>query len=901
MNDVNQLNNFLHDTQLISSADTQNLNGKELGSLLLKIQKVKQLLSSSHQHKDKEQKIAITGRGSIGKSTILKLLLGHDVTYSATGESTKLITEYYVHYIDVNTPCRFYFNASNDVDPLKEIHDEIDAQNPTQRISAETVLGKKIMAENKSQQAITTTSAPLQVAIYTNKALVYGLLIDFPGLRANTSGGSAVDNDDAIIDRIEKLLSESSNDSTIIVAETICKNNGAYSTSIEYLAEKMKLKNILKPFLEKCTIVINQTNNCFTNDVWNLSTPEEDAFHENNRILLQHILDNCNDAGVPFIKPIFLSIDMDLNKIIQPWDINYDHKMKALLEPKLQALTKKKGKYHIKVVCNGMEYVINDIVGKQSNAVLSSRSDYQNLLKSLINNNNKNNASNEEFPHIMDGLLQAEDRLFRFITYFMTGRDGINAHTAKCKVCIARDNEPKLHAYLKDIFKKGGDLSRSEFNLCDELVTDLTLEDLMEKSLQKVNKNKSVFKDPLKRNGADEIIETAKGIFAFMLNLKLSKFDEVRFESQQTKTGDSTCVRSSIKPGIDEIVNNDIRAIMGGIMNYLRDTLNWIYPQIIDAALLQSMNVVEKGKISPNALNAVESMLELRYRCTQALQFWISEVLVLLNNNIEKGCTSSPEEIKSVSRLYSKLLNKTHPSVNIGQGFFDMLSQQNGANPNLLQTGLDVALNLIYDNSGPLKNISPADRQLINQSLYNCFKNQFSSYKTSNNNDIDSVNDQIMNAFFANPKSIDHLLSGEKERHEYASELFAIQIASILGEINNVFKREFVPFSTPQTSQRVAFIRIFHSYVYHDVGVPYLTNVVDTEFTSVKSVTEVSSSNPFTIQASDRNDHEAKLAKIYNWDRNNPAQTVVDDSEKTLCDALSYLISSDNKVKSFMT
>ena len=498
------------------------------------------------------------------------------------------------------------------------------------------------------------------------------MLIDFPGLRGNTPGSSAVNNDDAIIDRIEKLLSESSNDSTIIVTETICKNNGGYSTSIEYLAEKMRLKNILRPFLEKCTIVINQINNCFTNNVWNLKpTGEENAFHENNRILLQHILDNCNEAGVPIIKPIFLFIDIVLNKTIKPWDFNYDGKMKGLLEPQLQDLM-----YHNRVICDGMEYVIKDIVGKQKNAVLSTRSDYQNLLKSLINNYNNINASNEEFPHVMDGLLQAEDRLFRFITYFMTGRDGTDAHTALCKVCIARDNEPKLNAYLNDIFKKGAKLSRSEYNLCGELVTDLTLEDLMKKSLDKVNKNKSVFKDPLKRNGADEIIETAKGIFAFMLNLKLSKFDEERFGSQLTRTGDSTCVRSSIKQGIDEIVNDDIRAIIGGIMKYLKDTLNWIYPQIIDAALLQSMNVDENE--GPNVLNVAESMLELRYRCTQALQFWISEVLVLLNNNIEKGCTPSPEEIKSVSRLYSKLLNKTHPSVNIGQGFFDMLSQQNG-------------------------------------------------------------------------------------------------------------------------------------------------------------------------------------------------------------------------------
>ena len=373
----NVLNKFLADTQHISSADTQNLNGKELGSLLLKIQTAKQLLSSSHQYK--EQKIAITGRGSVGKSTILKLLLGHDVTYSATDESTMLITEYYVHYIDDNSPCRFYFNACNDVDPSKEILDEIDSQTLAVIVPAEAVLGNKIEAENGVQKAITTTSAPLQIAIYTNKALVYGLLIDFPGLRGNTPAGSAVSNDDAVIDRMEKLLSESSNESTVIVTETINKSNGGHATSIEYLAEKMKLKNILKTFLEKCLIVINQTNNCFTNDVWNLLQSEEAAFHQNNRILLDHIFNSCNDAGVSLIKPIFLSIDMDSNKAIKPWNNNYDRKMKVLLEPKLPAVM-----YNDNIVCDGMEYVINDIVGKQINAVHSSRSDYQNVLFHLV-------------------------------------------------------------------------------------------------------------------------------------------------------------------------------------------------------------------------------------------------------------------------------------------------------------------------------------------------------------------------------------------------------------------------------------------------------------------------------------------------------------------------------------
>jgi hypothetical protein len=417
VNNANVLKKFLSDTQHIASADTQNLNGKELGSLLLKIQTVKKILSSSHQHKDREQKIAITGRGSMGKSTILKLLLGHDVTYSAIGESTMLITEYYVHYIDDNSPCRFYFNACNDVDATKEIHDEIDSQTLAVIVPAETVLGNKIKAENSAQQAITTTSAPLQIAIYTNKALVYGLLIDFPGLRGNIPAGIAVHNDDAIIDRMETLLSESSNDSTIIVTETICKQSGGHATSIEYLTEKMKSKKKLKSFLEKCVIVINQTNLCFRDgDKWNL-IEEEDAFHHNNLTLLDFIDKSCIEAGVPKIKPIFLFIDMDLNKILKPWDFEYDRKMRDLLKPQLEF-------YIDRVVCDGMEYVINDIVGKQKTAVLLSKSEFKNLLSPMIDNYKKSmKAETHHYPYIMESLQQAEIRLFRFIKYYMKNFD----------------------------------------------------------------------------------------------------------------------------------------------------------------------------------------------------------------------------------------------------------------------------------------------------------------------------------------------------------------------------------------------------------------------------------------------------------------------------------------------
>ena len=820
----------------------------------------------------------------MGKSTILKMLLGHDVTYSATGESTMLITEYYVHYIDDNSPCRFYFNACNDVDSSKEIHDEIDSQTLA-IVPAEIVLGNKIKAENGSQQAITTTSAPLQIAIYTNKALVYGLLIDFPGLRGNTPAGIAVNNDDAIIDRMETLLAESSNDSTIIVTETICKQSGGHATSIEYLTEKMKAKNKLKSFLEKCVIVINQTNLCFREgDKWNLLEQEEDAFHHNNLTLLDFIDISCIEAGVPKIKPIFLFIDMDSNKILKPWNNNYDRKMKVLLEPKLEF-------YIDRVVCDGMEYVINDIVGKQKNAVVLSKSEFKNLLSPMVDNYKKSmKAETHHYPYIMESLQQAEIRLFRFIKFYMTNFDENTFYVSKFKVCIDRDNEPKLHDFLKEVFAIDGPLNRSKYHLCGKLASETSIEELMKcLESENMNMNDEIFRTPLERNGTDELIETAKAIFSFMLNLKLTEFDEIRFRSQTTAFGDAPIGYARIKSGIDGIVINDIRAIMGGIMKYLHSTLNWIYPQIIDAALLQSMNF--NDNVGPNVLNVAESMLELRFRCTQALQFWITEVLVLLNNNIEKGCASSPEEVKSISRLHSNLLDDFYPSPN--EGFFDVLSHQNRTSPNLFQKGLQDALNVVYDlePSGTLKSIKTDHRNLINQNIIKYFSELFSSATTRND-----PKEQIMKAFFGTPEPIDHLLLKPIDRLKYASELFSIQIASILGEINNIFKREFVPFASKQVSQRIAFERIFHSYVYHDVGVPHLTSVVDTNSIFATSSIEKSSSHPFTIQASDRDDHEKRLAEIYKWNRDNPAQNLIDNSEKILCDDLL----NDDKVKSFM-
>ena len=138
---------------------------------------------------------------------------------------------------------------------------------------------------------------------------------------------------------------------------------------------------------------------------------------------------------------------------------------------------------------------------------------------------------------------------------------------------------------------------------------------------------------------------------------------------------------------------------------------------------------------------------------------------------------------------------------------------------------LQDALNVVYDlePSGTLKSIKTDHRNLINQNIIKYFSELFSNATTRND-----PKEQIMKAFFGTPEPIDHLLKKPIDRLKYASELFSIQIASILGEINNIFKREFVPFASKQVSQRIAFERIFHSYVYHDVGVPHLTSVVDT-------------------------------------------------------------------------
>ena len=86
------------------------------------IQRVINNTTVGNTSQTKNQVVVLAGRGSKGKSTIATQLIGHDVTFYAAGESTKMIIEYYVHWITATESPSFYIHATDDSDPSKKVN-----------------------------------------------------------------------------------------------------------------------------------------------------------------------------------------------------------------------------------------------------------------------------------------------------------------------------------------------------------------------------------------------------------------------------------------------------------------------------------------------------------------------------------------------------------------------------------------------------------------------------------------------------------------------------------------------------------------------------------------------------------------------------------------------------------
>lgn len=168
------------------------------------------------------------------------------------------------------------------------------------------------------------------------------------------------------------------------------------------------------------------------------------------------------------------------------------------------------------------------------------------------------------------------------------------------------------------------------------------------------------------------------------------------------------------KTGVDGVVQDDIRVTFQAVSRYLKDELDWLFPKIIDAALL--LDKVYPTEHHNTALNFAESMLELRYRAKEAANFWSREIMILLNNDIDKGNTARPEEIKCLGASYMSLLKK--------------------------------------------------------------FYKKWTS--NTNHDQKTERSKRIMEAYFGSPDPIDHELTEIDERLEYAKDLFEIQVTYIL-------------------------------------------------------------------------------------------------------------------------
>ena len=107
-----ELQAFLQNVEEIAKYDSAKATAPETGTILMTADQVEKVISSATIGAPaKPLVIGMVGRGSKGKSSNWIILLGHDVVFTAPGESTKRIIEYYVHSISDGQTPSFYKDA----------------------------------------------------------------------------------------------------------------------------------------------------------------------------------------------------------------------------------------------------------------------------------------------------------------------------------------------------------------------------------------------------------------------------------------------------------------------------------------------------------------------------------------------------------------------------------------------------------------------------------------------------------------------------------------------------------------------------------------------------------------------------------------------------------------------
>jgi len=804
-----ELQSFLSCLSNVASFDTNNATASEIGTILIDATSVEKDLKSTATTNAATTPVvnaavaAAIGRGSKGKSTTISTFIGHDVTFAATGESTKLLIEYYIHSIPANEQPRFYIDAMDDSDPATQLADAADM--------------KRIVTDrNLALPTIDATVPPLRCAIYTNQANFYGLLIDTPGIRATTAAGSAVNNDSAVCDMIETVLNTSSDESTFIINEAISTTFGANATSFEPIAEEMKNRGLLLGFLQRSVVIVNQANFCET-----LQPAQIPAFQQCVEELLAVINSYCLDAGVSPLKPIFVGLQV-INSVPAPWSAAEDHRIAGIVAPLIQPFSNS-------VSLGGLGKLRTILLDRQMIAASTLLTKVKRSVKEFYIRNNKSSRS-QELPLIFTALKNAEDRLFRMLETYMSSKDPDTSSTAKYFISIDHDEEPQLHTYLARLFDQDLRLlHRSKYSINGTIITDKNIEQLLNDSIDLLDPNCELRREPLNRNGCDEVQQIAIKIAAFFVSIELAEFDEVRFSQQKTRAIDVALMGSNFKSGVDGIMVDDIRTITEVVFEYLTDTLKWLFPKIIDASLL--LEKLFPPNPQATALDYVNSLLEVRHRAKEAVNFLTAEILILLNNNLDKGNAVRPEEAKCVGVSFRSLLSR----------FYDRFG---------------------VSNDPPTPKVDRGQR--------------------------------ILTSFFGDSDPIDHKLTKAEDRLEYAKDLFEIQVTYILQEVNNVFKREFVPFATRQTSQRACFRLIFRSFLYHNIARPFLHYVTDCA--SMDRVNVIQPSKyPFAVQAESSDEQEKDLITAYEW--GNQTGTAYQSSTGNLIEAITNLTRTDPFVR----
>lgn len=579
--------------------------------------------------------IVMFGQQSTGKSTAVEFLIGFDIAFKAPGMATKSPVMYNIYRRPGGT--QFYV-GKDDSSGVPLTKKEITTATANHMHSLTAIVG-----------------TVFNVAIYTDNPLFEGELLDLPGFQSNVASNAnaqVIADNDKVFDIIENLLLNSNSQSIFICNEAITKGTTTQHSSIDKVVTRFKSNTaLLKKLEERMLLIINQANNLFdANGNWNLGPTEEDAFHQYNLLLLDH-LNSFTSYG---FQPIMIGLNHNnLQSAIGSTLSDFDQNLGSMIQlrvdnyytknPNLPHGVDASQNYVTKINFGSLTSLLSYVKDKRLKAIKDILKDLDSRIDNFIIKHASAAIKSSIYNQDVFNALSNAHKRFKTILMAFSSNEFKSSNTITGAIYIDTSNKPKLVDYLldpkNDIFNT---FDGAKYKVFKNDFTDKNNE--MEKAFAAGAQHfMSSFAKPQEvRTGLIDMSMFAAEMLASMVSISLEQIDVIQVQRVESELD----IRAMNRPlmAIEKTVMKDFLKLSSIFLDYFEASLLWYFGEIVKHVFfLDRVEIAEHlGQTAVrNAIDVDISSAQMENRVTLAFQSWVKDICKKMRLEVLQGTTHS--------------------------------------------------------------------------------------------------------------------------------------------------------------------------------------------------------------------------------------------------------------------